>query len=255
MRAFPFRWLAGFVPGALLLPLAQAEPVKICAESWPPFLFRNSNGDVTGMAAQWITRAAQQAGLQPSFQFLSLPSCRRLAAAGMVDALAFTPSKEQLEGWLLTREPMVFWVLTAFVPYQSPHRAFQDLAQFSGQRVGWGQFYRYPDRLALKRDWERVKAFDAEAVFTLLVRGRVNVVFDDERFVDHALPQNIRMQLRALHPAAAAMAQPVVVRPGLGVFAQALDREARDLRRQGVLDRFYRQHYHTPLDTLLATAD
>lgn len=238
---------------AMLWPcLALAEPVKICAESWPPFLYRDTHGEVAGMAAEWIAQAARQAGLRPQYQFLSLPACRKLAAAGAVDALAFTPNREQLDGWLLTSEPMVFWVLTAFVPVHSPHQSFHDLGQFDGQRVGWGQFYRYPDRLSLQRGWQRVPAFDAEATFTLLARGKVDVVFDDERFVYQTLPLTRRRDMRALHPAAAAMPQPLAIRPGLPGFAQALDSEALRWRQKGLLDQFYRKQYATPLDAILA---
>lgn len=239
-----------------LLPAwVSAQPIKVCAEAWPPFLYRDEQGEVAGLAADWINQAAGPLGFQPQYLFLSLPACRRLAAAGMVDALAFTPNNEQLEGWLFTREPMVFWVLNAFVPYHSPLRSFRDLRQFDGARVGWGQFYRYPDRLSLKRNWQRVTAFDAEAVFTLLVRGKVDVVFDDERYVAQTLSINSRRQLRALYPVAAAMPQPLVVRPGLPALVQALDAEAASWRQKGVLDQFYRQQYHTSLDSILAATD
>lgn len=250
------RKLQGMLLLALLLSgVAKAEPVKVCAEAWPPFLYRDDQGQVAGMAADWIRQAASRAGLQAQFQFLSLPACRKLAAAGAVDALAFTPSLEQLEGWLPAKEPMVFWVLTAFVPVQSPLRSFRDLQQFNGRRVGWGQFYRYPDRLSLKQDWQRIAAFDAEAAFTLLLRGKVDVVFDDARFVAQTLPQQSQRQLRALQPIAAAMLQPVVVRPGLPLLVQALDAEALKWRRSGQLDRFYRQQYHTSLAAILAARD
>lgn len=235
--------------------MALAGQLKVCAESWPPFLYRDADGDVAGMGAEWISRAAGQLGMQPQYQFLSLHACRKLAALGTVDALAFTPNREQLEGWLFTREPMVFWVLSAFVPYHSPHQSFRDLRQFDGQRVGWGQFYRYPDRLVLKRGWQRLTAFDAEAVFTLLVRGKVDVVFDDERFVHQTLPLQSRRQMRALHPAAAAMPQPVAVRPGLPALVQALDNEAQAWRQKGLLDQFYRAQYDTPLERILAISD
>lgn len=235
--------------------LAWAQPLKVCAEAWPPFLYRDADGEVAGMAADWIAHAAGTQGMQPQYQFLSLPACRKLAAAGLVDSLAFTPNNEQLEGWRFTREPMVFWVLTAFVPYHSPLRQFRDLRQFDGARVGWGQFYRYPDRLTLKRNWQRETAFDAESVFTLLVRGKVDVVFDDERYVAQTLSINSRRQMRALYPAAAAMAQPLAVRPGLPALVQALDAEAVSWRQKGLLDQFYRQQYHTSLDAILAASD
>lgn len=250
-----YRKLQGMLLALLMPWLAHAAPVKVCAEAWPPFLYRDEHGRVSGMAADWIRQAAQHAGMQAQFQFLSLPACRKLAAAGAADALAFTPSLEQLEGWLPTREPMVFWVLTAFVPVESPHHRFRHLSQFNGQRVGWGQFYRYPDRLSLKQDWQRVTAFDVDAVFTLLLRGKVDVAFDDARYVAQTLSPHNQRRIRALQPVAAAMLQPVVVRPGLPLLAQALDAEAVKWRRTGQLDRFYRQQYHTPLATILAARD
>lgn len=124
-----------------LLPLlALAQPLKVCAEAWPPFLYRDDRGEVSGMAAGWINRAAGQVGLQPQYQFLSLPACRKLAAAGVVDVLAFTPSSEQLEGWLFTREPMVFWVLNAFVPP-------------GGRRAAWINFIASITTLRWKPYW------------------------------------------------------------------------------------------------------
>lgn len=241
---------------ALLLPAAaHAAVVKVCAESWPPFLYRDDAGRVAGMAASWIAQAASQQHWRVQYQFLSLQACRRLAASGRVDALAFTPNKEQLDGWLLTKQPMVFWVLSAMVPYHSPHKTFTGLGQFSGLRVGWGQHYRYPDRLVLQRDWSRVPAYDADGLFTLLMRNKVDVVFDDERYVVSSLPLQSRRQMRVLHPVAASMHQPVAVRPGLADFAQALDEEALRWQRSGQLDRFYRQQYGSSLAAIQAVGD
>jgi ABC-type amino acid transport substrate-binding protein len=240
---------------ACLLPLpAVAGSIKVCAEAWPPMLYRDSDGKVAGMAADWLAHAADTQGLRLQYQFLSLPACRNLAASGAVDVLAFTPNTARLEDWVFTREPFVYWVLNAFVPYHSSHTSFRKLSQFAGQRVGWGQYYRYPDKLALQTDWQRVMAFDADAVFTLLVRGKVDVVFDDERFVASTLPLESRQQLRVLYPAAASMAQPVAVRPGLASFAQALDKSAVAWRRRGLLDHFYREQYHSSLDDIIAAA-
>jgi len=240
----------------LLLPaVSHAAVVKVCAEAWPPFLYRDDAGRVTGMAASWIAQAANQQHLRVQYQFLSLQACRRLAAAGGADALAFTPNNEQLEGWLMTKRPMVFWVLSAFVSYHSPHKAFTGLSQFSGMRVGWGQYYRYPDRLALQRDWSRVHANDADGLFTLLMRNKIDVVFDDERYVASSLPLQSRRLMRVLRPVAASMAQPVAVRPGLAGFAQALDTEALRWQRSGQLDQFYRNQYGTSLAAIQAVGD
>lgn len=241
---------------ALLLPAAtHAGVVKVCAESWPPFLYRDDAGRVAGMAASWIAQAASQQHLRVQYQFLSLQACRRLAASGGADALAFTPNKEQLDGWLLTKHPMVFWVLSAFVPYHSPYKTFAGLGQFSGLRVGWGQHYRYPDRLVLQRDWSRVPAYDADGLFALLIRNKVDVVFDDERYVASSFPLHSRRLMRVLRPVAASMHQPVAVRPGLADFAQALDDEALRWQRSGQLDHFYRNQYGSSLAAIQAVGD
>lgn len=240
---------------SLLPALAHAAVVKVCAESWPPFLYRDDAGRVAGMAASWIAQAASKQHVRVQYQFLSLQACRKLAASGGVDALAFTPSKEQLEGWLLTKQPMVFWVLSAFVPYHSPHKVFTGLSQFSGLRVGWGQHYRYPDRLALQGGWSRVHAYDAEALFALLIRNKIDVVFEDERYVASSLPLQSRRLMRVLRPLAASMPQPVVVRPGLASFAQALDKEALRWQQSGQLDHFYRTQYGTSLAAIQASGD
>ncbi len=241
---------------ALLLPTAShAAVVKVCAEAWPPFLYRDDAGHAVGMAASWIAQAASKQHLRVQYQFLSLQACRRLAASGGADALAFTPNKEQLEGWLLTKRPMVFWVLSAFVPYHSPHKAFTGLSQFSGLRVGWGQHYRYPDRLVLQRDWARVPAYDADGLFTLLIRNKIDVVFDDERYVASSLPLQSRRQMRVLRPVAASMHQPLAVRPGLADFAHALDEEALRWQHSGQLDHFYRNQYGSSLAAIQAVGD
>jgi ABC-type amino acid transport substrate-binding protein len=240
---------------ACLLPLpVLAGSIKVCAEAWPPMLYRDGDGKVAGMAADWLAEAADTQGLRLQYQFLSLQTCRNLAASGAVDVLAFTPNTAKLEDWVFTQEPFVYWVLNAFVPYRSSHTRFHKLSQFAGQRVGWGQYYRYPDRLALQQGWQRVMAFDADAVFALLVRGKVDVAFDDERFVASTLSLESRQQLRVLYPAAASMAQPVAVRPGLAGFAAALDKRAVAWRRLGLLDRFYREQYHSSLDDIIAIA-
>jgi ABC-type amino acid transport substrate-binding protein len=240
----------------LLWPaVAQAGVVKVCAEAWPPFLYRDGAGQTAGMAASWIAQAASQQHLRVQYQFLSLQACRRLAASGGADVLAFTPNKDQLDGWLLTKQPMVFWVLSAFVPYHSPHKTFTGLSQFSGARVGWGQHYRYPDRLVLQRSWSHVPAYDAEEIFTLLIRNKIDVVFDDERYVASTLTLQSRRQMRVLRPVAASLSQPVAVRPGLEAFARALDAEAVRWQRSGQLDRFYLSQYGSSLAAIQAVGD
>ncbi|MDC7718375.1 transporter substrate-binding domain-containing protein [Vogesella sp. DC21W] len=221
---------------------AAANPVvSVCAEPWAPFIDSAPDQPAIGLAADVINRVAEANKLRVKYIFKSAGACLRLARQGQVDMLAFAGAADSPAGWVQTRQPLVYWVLGAWVATGSPQQAFTGLEAFSQQRVGWVSAYDYPVALKRKQDWQRVDVIDTARGMRMLLGGRVDVVFDDG-LAGSNLPPAMRDKVRLLKPLVGSVSQPISLRPGLFALREGIDAEAELLRKNGQLDDFY-QHY------------
>lgn len=239
--------------GGVLAASAIASPViSVCAEPWAPFIDSDQAKPATGLAAEVISRVAEAGRWRVRYVFKSAGACIRLARQGQVDVLAFAGAADSPPGWMQTRQPLVYWILGAWVAADSPHTAFTDLAAFSGQRVGWVTAYDYPLALKRKQDWQRVDVIDTTRGMRMLLGGRMDVMFDDA-LAGSGLPPAQRTGLRLLRPLVGSVSQPVSVRPGLAALRDGIDAEAVMLRKNGQLDAFYQHHFGHNLSQVLGS--
>lgn len=237
------------VPARLLFTLllatgtAHALPrYTVCAEPWAPFIDGGSSRPAEGLVVTLLQQVASTEGVTFHYLFKSAGACVRLAREQRVDILAFANAHDSPPAWRQTRTPLVFWLLSAWVPLDSPHREFTGLAAFRGQRVAWVPDYDYPAMLAAKRDWQRVAAPDSAASIQMLAGGRMDVLFDDTQ-ADTGLPAAVRQKVRRLNPLFGSVPQPLSLRPGLETLRQQIEQRMRVWQEDGSVDQFYRRHF------------
>ena len=239
--------------GLLATSAVVASPVvSVCAEPWAPFIDSDANQPAVGLAADVISRVAAANKLRVKYIFKSAGACLRLAHQGQVDMLAFAGAGDSPAGWVQTRQPLVYWVLGAWVTADSQHETFSGLEAFSGQRVGWVAAYDYPQALKRKQDWQRIDVIDTARGMRMLLGGRVDVVFDDGQAGSH-LPPGLRDRVRLLKPLVGSVSQPISLRPGLAALRDGLDAEAALLRKNGQLDDFYQHYFGNTLQQVLSS--
>ncbi|MFN4237787.1 MAG: substrate-binding periplasmic protein [Vogesella sp.] len=234
----------------LAAPVAANPVVSVCAEPWAPFIESDDKQPARGIAADLISRVAAAHHLRVKYIFKSAGACLRLARQGQVDMLAFADAADSPPGWVQTRQPLVYWLLSAWVPATSHHHTFAVLDAFSGQRVGWVGAYAYPVALKQKQDWQRVDVIDTERGMRMLLGGRVDVVFDDS-MASATLPAALRDRVRQLKPLVGSTSQPISLRPGLQALRDGIDAEAAALRKSGQLDDFYQNYFGSSLQQVL----
>jgi len=232
--------------------VAANPVVSVCAEPWAPFIDSAQSQPAVGLAAEVISRVADANKLRVKYIFKSAAACLRLARQGQVDILAFAGTADSPPGWIQTRQPLVHWVLGAWVSAESPHHAFSGLDAFSKQRVGWVSAYDYPVALKRKQDWQRVDVIDTARGMRMLVGGRVDVVFDDG-LAGSSLPAAMRDNVRLLKPLVGSVSQPISLRPGLAGLRDGIDAEAMLLRKNGQLDDFYQHYFDHSLQQVLSS--
>ena len=230
---------------------AQAAPVlTVCAEPWVPFIENGQAAPAQGLAAEVLSRVAAAQNLRLKYVFQAAAACLRLARQGQVDILAFASAADSPAGWVQTREPLVYWVVSAWVPASSALHSFDGLDMFRGQRVGWVAAYDYPAALKARNGWRRVDVVDTPRGIQMLAGGRVDVVFDDA-LAAGSLPPLTRQKVKRLSPLLGSVSQPVSLRPGLAALRDGVDAEAAILRHNGMLDSFYQQHFGNSLSQVL----
>ena len=246
---------AVFYIGSSLLWMAAstvqaATVLTVCAEPWTPFIENGQAVPAHGLAAEVLSRVAATQDLRLKYVFQSAGACLRLAKSGQVDILAFASAADSPPGWVQTREPLVYWVVSAWVPANSMWRSFDGLDMFRGQRVGWVAAYDYPAGLKARTGWRRVDVVDTPRGIQMLAGGRVDVVFDDALAADSLSPL-VRQKVKRLSPLLGSVSQPVSLRPGLAALRDGVDAEAAILRQNGMLDSFYLQHFGHNLTQIL----
>lgn len=241
----------GVLLALLLAGAAQAQTLTVCAERWLPFIYRDSGGVVRGLAVDALNRAAASRGVSVRYQFLAISGCYRQAASGGADIVAFATAEESPAGWLLTRKPMVYWPLYAWVRRDDGAQRYQGLQQFTGMRVAWVSNYDYPEQMSRHSNWTRVEAQDSYASLTMLAGGRVDVVFDDvQATVD--VSRQVGGRVKRLDGLVGSHQEDFSLRPGLAWLRDALDSEAAHMAANGELDAFYRKYFQASWEQVQA---
>lgn len=226
----------------LVMHGAMAGILTLCIEPWPPFIYPDSRGIPAGIAGDAFVRAAALQGHRVKYVYLSAGACQRLMNEGRVEALAFALAKDSPPAWVQTKEPLVYWVLNAWVAKSSPLLSYPGLDYFKGRRVAYVRAYDYPENIRIKKDWTRIETSDTTTAVRLLAVGRVDVIFEDAVAMMGMAP-SLGEKIRRLQPVMASVPQPFSFAPEWQKLRDEVDRQAVQMKASGELDRFYLQYF------------
>ncbi|WP_374535807.1 substrate-binding periplasmic protein [Chitinimonas taiwanensis] len=223
---------------AVGLPAQAQGTLSVCYDDWAPYVTYNSRSGHSGLSFDLLNEIFGVMHYKLRFQSATQERCLAAARAGKVDIMLFADA-EMLPKWQLSRVPMEFWLLAAWVPKDAPPSRFASLAQFHGQRVGWVRDYIYPAPVQQFSGWQKVPIGDAIDGLRQLSARRVDVMFEDVFWTERMRRQH-KLQIRMLTPLVAAQPQFLALRPGLAKLAEVFDSELNARIRSGEMDLRYR---------------
>lgn len=169
---------------ALLLALsvwlpAQAQPLRVCTNEWPPYTLLE-DGQVRGIDADLLTLALDNLGIAHEMTLEPWRRCLRKMQDGQLDILldAFY-NEERARQMRFPSEPMAENAMVLFYATARPHKV-DSVAELTGLRVGTEPGYAYGDAsFAEGTHFIREDAPSLEANFGKLLLGRVDLVITD----------------------------------------------------------------------------
>ncbi|MDA7088877.1 transporter substrate-binding domain-containing protein [Pseudomonas sp. SA3-5] len=166
---------------ACLCLAAQAQPLRIVSEAWPPYIHAE-NGALRGLDYETTQIVLQRLGVEVEWHLLPWRRCLMALEQGQADGILsifHTPEREA--SILFPDEPLSQVELVLFYAKANPH-PFQHLTDLRGLKVGVSAGYWYSNR-----DFRESTLFTRESApshaanFGKLVRKRVDLVINDRR--------------------------------------------------------------------------
>jgi polar amino acid transport system substrate-binding protein len=158
---------------------AQAQPLQVCTNEWPPYTLLE-DGQVRGIDADLLHLALSNLGISYNITLEPWRRCLYKMNEGQLDILldAFY-SEERVKNMLFPSEPMAESAMVLFYATARPHR-INSVEELSGLRVGTEPGYAYRDEsFASGSHFIREDAPTLEANFGKLLLGRVDLVITD----------------------------------------------------------------------------
>jgi polar amino acid transport system substrate-binding protein len=156
---------------------AQEKIINVCYSDWYPFSYIEKDGS-KGLAIEIYDKAASNAGL--SLQYTNAPWARCLKAfkAGKFDAIA--DGEVGMQGTISPTILPILWVQTFWVRKDSSHEKYTDYSLFSGEIVGFGRDFTYPDDfLSFNEFAGKVPVLNDLQGLKMLNRKRIDTYFGD----------------------------------------------------------------------------
>jgi polar amino acid transport system substrate-binding protein len=166
---------------ACLSLAAQAQPLRIVSEAWPPYI-HDDNGVLRGLDYEAAHTVLQRLGVEVEWQLLPWRRCLMAMEQGQADGILgifHTPEREA--SMLFPSEPLSQVELVLFYAKANPH-PFHSLKDLHGLKIGVSAGYWYSDRAFRESElFTREPAPSHAANFGKLVRKRVDLVINDRR--------------------------------------------------------------------------
>lgn len=166
-------------------PLAQAQPLRLVTEPWPPYAYLH-DGQPTGIDYDIANEVFRRLGVTVHWEFLPWRRCLMMIEQGQADGVLDIFQTHDRAPLLLYPEQSLSNV--DFVLYQAirkPHTV-NSLADLRGLRVGVQAAFQYGPAFDGAVDFRREPAPTLQANFGKLLLGRIDVLITDRhagRFV------------------------------------------------------------------------
>jgi len=191
--------------GAISHAAAPTSTVKICYESWAPYIFKDHKGEMRGIAVELMNTALSDLELEATYEELPFKRCVSEVQSGASDvAMPVTEGRSYL---LHSRTVFAHWTLAAIVPESLSIEEPVTLEKLNDVSVLIISGYVYPENIARWAEThpditDITYSADGEGTvpFRMLEFGRADVFIEDN-FWSANLIQDHDLSLRVLEPA------------------------------------------------------
>lgn len=226
------------VSSLVALPCMAGEKLRVCYDDWPPYAAYTPAQGHHGLTLSLMRQIFGELHIEISFQSATQSRCLQAAQAGQVDLMLFG-DQQLLPEWGRSQTPTEFWLLTAWVPQDSPLHQYTDIQQFQGLRVGMVRDYVYPEPIASYNDWLPIWQNDAINNLRQLSAKRLDVFFED-LFWTRRMRQQKHLAVRMLRPVVAVQPQYHLYRPAWALAMTHFEQAVQAQIESGEMDRRYR---------------
>ncbi|WP_421910772.1 substrate-binding periplasmic protein [Marinobacter sp.] len=190
--------------GATSHAASPTSTVKICYESWPPYIFRDDEGEMRGIAVELMNTALSDLELDATYEELPFKRCVSEVQSGASDvAMPVTEGRSYL---LHSRTVFAHWTLAAIVSESLSIEEPVTLEKLNDLSVLIISGYVYPENITRWAEnhpdiTDITYSADGEGMvpFRMLEFGRADVFIEDN-FWSANLIQNNDLSLRVLEP-------------------------------------------------------
>lgn len=191
--------------GTISHAATPSSTIKICYEPWDPYIFKDHQGEMRGIAVELMNTALNDLDLNATYEELPFKRCISEVLSGASDiAVPITEGREKL---LHSRTVFAHWTLAAIVPESVSIEGPVTLEKLDAHSILVISGYVYPDNIMRwaethKDITEITYSADGEGLvpFRMLEFGRADVFIEDN-FWSANLIRDHDLALRVLEPA------------------------------------------------------
>lgn len=213
----------------LLLQTVQASPLRACYGNWQPYIYKNEQNELVGIAKELLSSAVEEIGRTIEYVRLPYKRCISEVKAGRLDIAMFTsPAKTDL---IESRTTFAYWTPAVVVRKQDRLTQFHSLNQLLDRMVIVVDGYDYPGALGgwlsdhptvARVSYGGQHTYGYTLLFRMLEAGRGDVFIEDLYWSRHLI-QEQELDLRVLEPAVTCEANNIGYREGLNTLRDQID--------------------------------
>ena len=231
--------------GTLSHAAAPSSKIKICYEPWDPYIFKDHQGEMRGIAVELMNAALNDLGLIAAYEELPFKRCISEVQSGASDiAVPITEGRDKL---LHSRTIFAHWTLAAIVPESLSIEGPVTLEKLDDLSVLIISGYVYPDNITRWAETheditEITYSADGEGMvpFRMLEFGRADAFIEDN-FWSANLIKDHDLALRVLEPALGSSVSVAGYRNELAGLRDDIDRVLAS-RGQAFRDELFKKY-------------
>jgi polar amino acid transport system substrate-binding protein len=161
---------------------------KLAVAIYPPYNYKDENGEIKGLNIEIITAALSSVGYQVNIELLPFGRALQYAKQGTVDGIALWYSEHRTQ-WFQFSEPFTNSE-SVFYKRKSLKVNYQTLSDISPFIVGTVQKYAYPENFSNNSKIKKDQVLNDEKNIKKLILGRIDLALIDKRMAQFILKKN-----------------------------------------------------------------
>lgn len=190
----------------LAVGTSSAETTKtIQSPAYPPYIYEDENGNVTGLFADFATEALKRAGVNSKISIVPWARAYYNVAEGMADILMpAIKTRERENIFFYPSEPLY---VVNFVLFKKKDTAINwngDITSLANYRLASVRNIYISREFSLAMDQEKIdvyKANDFESMLNMLVADRVHAIVMPELSAEYLIKKNNYTNIQKMEPA------------------------------------------------------